>query len=105
MSSDRDKTSGKGTVSDASVKEVLQDAFFAAAAASATIGALELILASASSSAESFRAAVRHHDLNATASLLQLVAALNRAPVEESRKKVKTVLIREPRADGAPVVT
>jgi hypothetical protein len=110
MSDDNDNRSGNGNGNDTrrrddpAMSEVLKDAFYVAAAAAATFGVMELILGAANSTSASFRAAVRHNDHNATASLAQLAASVTKILGDE-HKTCQKVVIRESRADGAPVVT
>lgn len=90
--------------------QALKEAFFVAAAAAATIGALELILSSARSTASGFQAAQRHNDHSATTGLAQVAAGVSKILGDDGgSRRSQGMMLRESRttspADGAPVVT
>lgn len=89
---------GSGTTS------TLEDALFMAAGAVAVLGALDLMISSARSSGDGFRAAVRHAD-QAAATELALLGATSMKILSANTKPTQSVVVRDSLPPGAPVVT
>jgi len=104
MTSSRRKSSGDDAPTDPGTSNTLQETLFLAAGAIAVLGALDLMLSSARSSGDGFRAAVRHAD-NAAATELALLAATTAKILADDTKPSQPVVVRESLPPGAPVVT
>lgn len=101
MNGDRRKRSGSG---DPAGSTMMEEALLMAAGAIAVLGALDLMLSSARSSGDGFRAAIRHAD-QAAAAELALLAATSSKILSENAKPKQQVVVRDQLPPGAPVVT
>jgi hypothetical protein len=85
-----------------SLSSTLEEVLFLTAGAVAVLGALDLMISSARSSGDGFRAAVRHADQAAAAELALLGATSAKLLAD---KPTQSVVVRNPVQPGAPVVT